>query len=98
MAPISKRVVAFVCYSFINGTVLVHTSQNPEARGSNALREMQNALDHREGGIRATGGVLVPEKSYYYIIDSVWETENWRYTTIGECPGELSIWDVHGGQ
>jgi hypothetical protein len=93
---ISKRVVEFVCYSFIDDTDLVHTSPNPDARGRDVLLEMQNVLDHWEGGIRATGGALVPEKSYYYVIDSVWEKEAWRYATIEECPGELSIRDVDG--
>jgi hypothetical protein len=41
---------------------------------------MQQALDLWDGGIRATGGTIVPERSHWYLIDLKWQQENWSQT------------------
>jgi hypothetical protein len=52
---------------------------------------MQQAIDHWEGGLKATGGALVPSKSYWYLIDFVWTGDAWRYATQDDIPGDISI-------
>jgi hypothetical protein len=43
---------------------------------------MQQALDLWEGGIRATGGAIVPEKSHWDLIDFKWQRGSaGRYVT-----------------
>jgi hypothetical protein len=56
---------------------------------------MQSMLDHWEGGLHATGGALVPQKSYWYGIDFKWHTTKlkWEYKTIAQLPGSLSMKD-----
>jgi hypothetical protein len=61
--------VSFVCYAFVDDTDLVHIAKDVDTRGPTIIAEMQSALDHWEGGLKATGGALVPEKSYWYLID-----------------------------
>ena len=55
------------------------------------MDEMQKALDLWEGGIRATGGAIVPEKSYWCLIDFIWNGSKWIYRHIQDCPGSLHI-------
>jgi hypothetical protein len=52
-------------------------------------------LDHWEGGLRATGGALVPPTSYWYGIDFKWDPRKhtWEYKTIAELPGTLALKD-----
>jgi hypothetical protein len=52
-------------------------------------------LDHWEGGLRATGGALVPSKSYWYGIDFKWNKQKhkWEYKKINELPGSLTLKD-----
>jgi hypothetical protein len=53
-------------------------------------------LDHWEGGLRATGGALVPSKSYWYHgIHFKWNTQKhkWEYKQINELPGSLTLKD-----
>jgi hypothetical protein len=57
---------------------------------------MQAVVDMWEGGLRASGGALVPSKSYWYLIHFRLQNNWWRYTSIEESPGHLSIRDVLG--
>ena len=52
---------------------------------------MQEAVDHWEGGLKATGGASVPSKSYWYLINFIWTGEKWRYATKEDFPGDISI-------
>jgi hypothetical protein len=70
--------VSFVCYAFVDDANLVHTAKDVHTRGPTVLVEMQQALDHWEGGLKATGGALVPSKSYWYLINFVWTGEHWK--------------------
>jgi hypothetical protein len=49
-----------------------------------------------EGGLRATGGAIVPEKSHWYLIDFVWDKGNWRYKKIAESAADIHIRDCTG--
>jgi hypothetical protein len=57
---------------------------------------MQEVVDTREGGIRASGGVLVPAKSHWCLIQFIFENNKWRYAKILETPGNISIRNIQG--
>jgi len=46
-----------------------------------------------EQGLRATGGALVPEKSFWYLIDFQWQGSKWRYAAYATELGELLMKD-----
>jgi endonuclease/exonuclease/phosphatase family metal-dependent hydrolase len=96
LTAISVTLVAFVCYAFVDDTDVVHTAQDVNTSGIEILHQMQTVIDHWEGGLRATGGAIVPKKSYWYLIDWIWEKGNWRYATIDDIPGNLTIRDTCG--
>ena len=81
----------FVCFAFVDDADVVHTAKDVDTTGDIVLQEMQQAIDHWEGGLKATGGALVPEKSYWYLIDFVWTGDRWRYATKEDLPGDISI-------
>jgi hypothetical protein len=86
--------VNFVCYAFVDDAGVVHTAKDVDTTGDTVRQEMQQAIDHWEGGLKATGGALVPEKSYWYLIDFVWTGDRWRYATKDDMPGDISINNV----
>jgi hypothetical protein len=59
---------------------------------------MQEAVDHWEGGLRASGGALVPSKSHWYLVDFKWSNDSWRYCTIADNPGDLTMLDHTGNR
>jgi hypothetical protein len=38
-----------------------------------------------------TGGAIIPEQSYWNQINWIWENNRWRYATINDIPGDLTI-------
>jgi hypothetical protein len=57
---------------------------------------MQTAMDTWEGGSRATGGALKPEKEFWYIISFQWTQCMWRYGTVAETPTSVSVLNAAG--
>jgi hypothetical protein len=58
----------FSCYTYVDDTDLIHTGAY-KTSATLVMAEMQSMLEHWEGGLYATGGALVPYKSYWYGID-----------------------------
>ena len=89
---------SFVCYTFVDDSDVVHSSILNDSDTSNLVAEMQEVVDTWEGGLRASGGALVPTKSYWFLISFVFESNRWRYARLEECPGSISIRDIDGSQ
>ena len=96
LTAMSIACVSFVCYAFVDDTDVVHCARDVHTPGLEVLQEMQDVVDHWEGGLRPTGGALVPEKSYWYLIDFIWKTDHWKYATIADVPGDIFIRTVNG--
>jgi hypothetical protein len=69
VSALSCVIISFICYAFVNDTDLVHTHPGDDHQGSGLIPEMQEAVNHWEGGLRASGGALVPSKSHWYLVD-----------------------------
>jgi hypothetical protein len=88
--------VSFICYAFVDDTDVVHVGRDINVTGEEILVQMQEVVDHWEGGLKATGGALVPAKSYWYLIDFIWDGKKWTYATKEDVPGDISIRTVDG--
>ena len=87
----TKEILQIVCFAFVDDANLPHTS-GTNATGEDIREEMQSVLDTWEGGIKATGGALVPTNSYWYLIDfKCGTTGKWSYRRQDEIPGELTL-------
>jgi len=85
----------FVGYSFVDDTDLI-TTMDLELTYADVATKMQSSIDAWEGGIRATGGAIVPHKSFWVLVDFKWKAGRWRYATIKETPATLSVLDLDG--
>jgi hypothetical protein len=75
---LSEENYHFACYTYIDDTDLIHNG-NRHTDPKQVFDEMQRMLDHWEGGLRATGGALVPSKSYWYGIDFKWNKQKHKW-------------------
>jgi hypothetical protein len=57
---------------------------------------VQQVVDTWEGGLRASGGPLVPPKDYWFLIHFVFERNRWQYARLNEKPGNITIHDIPG--
>jgi hypothetical protein len=51
------------------GSHVIHLVPTTATPGKEVIAEMQIILDRWRGVLRATGGALVPKKSYWHAID-----------------------------
>jgi hypothetical protein len=94
---LSKILVHFFGYAFVDDTDVI-VSRPTMVSYSEAIDELQSAVDIWEGGRKATCGAIVPEKTFWYSIDFSWSAGQWKYKTIKESPGSLYINDIYGNR
>jgi hypothetical protein len=68
-AFISREELKIVGFAFVNDKDLLRASRPGKQTYFEVAQDMQKGLDLWEGLLKATGGALVPEKSYWYLID-----------------------------
>ena len=93
---ISAVLISFLCYAFVDDTDLVHTGPSVDTTGLEILHDMRRFVTHWEGGLRATGGALRVDKSYWYLIDFQWKSNAWHYVSKDDLPGDIQVRDADG--
>jgi hypothetical protein len=51
-------------------------------------------LDLWEGGLRASGGAIVPSKTAWNLTSFKWNNGIWKYQTVDETPATLAVKDI----
>ena len=76
---ISRDKFSFVCYTFVEDSDVVHSclDTNVSEDIANLVAKMQQAVDTWEGGLQASGGALLPTKSYWFLIHFVFGRNCW---------------------
>jgi hypothetical protein len=95
ISPFTFANVQFVGYAFVDDTDVI-VSLAIWTSSSVAAKTLQLAMDTWEGGLKATCGAIVPEKTFWYLIDFSWQSGQWKYKTISECPAKIEIKDIKG--
>jgi len=92
MGAISHQQQQILGFAFVNNTDLcvMHTSN----AAPQVIQQMQWAVTHWEGLLRAMGGALVPEKCFWYLVDFENKNNKWRYKTITQALGEINLLDT----
>jgi hypothetical protein len=98
LSTILGLLVSIVCYAFVDDTNIIHAAASTSVKGEEVIGQMQEILDRWGGLLQATGGALVPKKSYWYAIDFKWMASSWKYRTIDDMPGNIFITGVDGEQ
>ena len=95
LSAISASFLSFVCYAFVDDTDVAHCS-TLTTTAEEIITEMQEVVDHWEGGLCTTGGALRVDKSFWYLIHFIWRNNQWTYASKADTPGELSVCGVSG--
>jgi len=67
-------------FAFIDDTNLIVTGIKESASASDVAHRMQDAVAEWEALLSATGGALVPEKCFWYLVDFEFMGSQWQYT------------------
>jgi hypothetical protein len=65
----SSLSVVLAGYWFVDDTDIIHAAAGVHTKGKEIAPQMQKVLDTWEGLLRATGGALRDDKSYWYLLD-----------------------------
>jgi hypothetical protein len=87
---IEGKQLHFVGYSFVDDTDIIQSGQPGETFQVLDTR-MQAAMYTWGGGLRATGGALEPEKSFWYLIQLCWKNGQWAYVSNEDTPAYISV-------
>jgi hypothetical protein len=87
---IEGKQLHFLGYSSVDDTDIIQSGQPGEPFQVLATR-MHAYVDTWEGGLRATGGALEPEKSYWYLIRLCWKNGQWAYASKEDTPASISV-------
>jgi hypothetical protein len=93
LSPISNIKLSFVGYSFVDNTDLLQSNGD---NSTNTVIRLQEAIDTWEGVLKATGGALGPDKSYWYLVSFKWCNGKWFYTPVTDTPATLFMNDING--
>jgi len=89
ICTLSKMQRALAGLACVDDTDLIVNDNSQVAE--NVSNKMQKLLTMWHGLLKATGGELVPEKCFWYLINFKWLNKQWKYKTSQELPGLLSI-------
>jgi hypothetical protein len=95
-SAITKTALRFLGFSFVDDTDVVHAAPSVHTPGEGVFPPMMELFTHWEGGVKATGGALRPDKSYWWLLDFRWTSSKWVYRKTAEMPGELTVLDANG--
>ncbi len=76
VAPFSGKEIKFSGYSFIDDTDLVIMKLSG-GTNEEIVAALQESVDTWEGGLNATSGAIVPEKTFWFLIDFAWSAGQW---------------------
>ena len=85
-ALISGDELKIVGFAFVDDKDLLRVSKSGGQSYDKVAADMQEGLDLWKGLLKATGGALIPEKSYWYLIDFTWHNGEWWNSTTEETP------------
>lgn len=94
-SAITKVSIHFVGYAFVDDTDLVASSWE-HTSAEQVFENIQLALEAWQGGICATGGAIVPEKSHWYFVDFKWNNGIPIYKSVTETSRQLMVLDANG--
>jgi len=85
MSQVSRGIGGFV---FVDDTDLCMSGPGPS---SHVVELMQQLVTNWEGLLWTTGGALILEKCFWYLLHICWDNGKWCYDMVRETPAELTV-------
>jgi hypothetical protein len=79
LTAIDSKLVTAQCFCFVDDTDVIEAGDSVDQSGEDICSSVQKAASMWAGGISATGGAINPEKSFWWLLDFVWDSRNGRW-------------------
>jgi len=90
LCAITSTEAVFSGFAFVDDTDLCVSGQKDSV---DTAKHMQHSVTNWEGLLRTTGGALVPDKCFWYLISQQWKDGKWYYQTTQDVAAELKVVD-----
>lgn len=95
-SAIAGEPIRITAYSLVDDTDIPQVAETTTT-ATEVLAALQKAVDIWEGALRATGGAIVPAKSFWYLVDFERNAEGVaKYKKKAVLPGDLTVLDTNG--
>ena len=92
---VSKEDVSLLGFAFIYDADLVSGAENIYTTCTTMIAWFQALKTCQNDGILATGGLIGPEKSCWFLTAFFWDGLDWAYHTKDTLPGEMPYHFIH---
>jgi len=96
ICALSKAQRAMTGLAFVDDTDLIINATSNNI--TDVETKMQHLLTMWHGLLHATGGELVPEKGFWYLINFEWNNQQWKYKKSQATLRQLSIQQLNSGR
>ncbi|CAJ1932275.1 unnamed protein product, partial [Cylindrotheca closterium] len=81
LSALESKLVMAQCFCFVDDTDVIGAGTTVQHSGESICPSVQAAAPLPSGGIRATGGAINPEKSFWWLIDFAWDSRQgqWKF-------------------
>ena len=81
LSALESQLVTAQCFCFVDDTDVIEAGNTVHHSGESICASVQDAATLWAGGIRATGGAINPEKSFWWLIDFDWDSRvgKWKF-------------------
>ncbi|CAJ1968496.1 unnamed protein product [Cylindrotheca closterium] len=81
LSALESKLVTAQCFCFVDDTNVIEAGNTVHHSGEAICASVQDAATLWAGGIRAIGGAINPEKSFWWLIDFEWDsrTGKWKF-------------------
>jgi len=93
ICAMTQHEFSFSGFAFVDDTDLCVSGQS---NGSHTARCMQDLVTNWEGLLCATGGALVLDKCFWYLIDQKWADGKWQYQSKHTITGDIKVVNAMG--
>ncbi len=93
ICAMTNQECSFSGFAFVNNTDLCVSGQ---INATQTARCMQNSITNWAELLHTTGGALVLEKCFWYLIDQQWSDGKWTYQPTKTTPRDLKVVDAAG--
>ena len=88
---VTKLPISFMGYLFVDDANIVQGSDDVNTSGKALIPNFQEFIQWWNGGIRASGGVVCPKKTKWFLIDFKLNGKDYEYWSIEDIPGDILI-------
>lgn len=97
ISAISSQPTTVIAFAFVDDTDLPGADfRDANITSEEVMAQLQDSIDRWEGGLKATGGAIAPEKSWVYPIDFGFNDDgSWYYLQPEDIDFEFSVRDCN---